>query len=172
MRVFVLSVMFYLIGVIAVLYLKPRLMFTSEGHWKEFGIGSEHRTPFPFWAFVVSYAFFSFLAAKLLIRPETIIAANIAMATGTGHDEASVLEAARPKTAVPPKKKKPAPPSPPSSPDSSDSEDELKRGQSVPLTSDMKPGYYKLNTKRSKKGVPRYIYLGAEAPGSDSEGEA
>ena len=172
MRVFVLSVVLYLMGVIAVLYLKPRLMFTPEGHWKEFGIGSEHRTPFPFWAFIVSYAFFSFLVAKLMIRPETIIAANIAMATGTGHDEASVLEAARPKTVVPPKKKKAPTPSPPSSPDSSDSEEEIKVGQSVPLTSEMKPGYYKLNTKRSKRGVPRYIYLGTEAPASDSDGEA
>ncbi len=33
------SGLLYLVGVAALLLTKPSLMFTQEGHWKEFGIG-------------------------------------------------------------------------------------------------------------------------------------
>ena len=160
MRVFILSVMLYLMGVIAILYLKPDLMFSKEGHWKEFGFGSGDRSPFPFWAFVVSYAFVSFLVAKLIIRPETITAAEYALATGTGHDEKSVLaRKSKPITATPPKKSKSEP-----------VEEDVVPGNTVPFKEEMQPGYYKLNTKRTKSGSPKYVYMGTSLP-SDTEDE-
>ena len=126
-------------------------MFTEEGYWKEFGFDSALRTPFPFWAFIVFYALLSFLAAKMIIRPETIIAANLAMATGVGHNEADAVA----KAVVPKRRKK-----------------EIEEGDSVPLTQTMKPGYYKLNSKQSvRSGAPRYIYLGSTPP-SDSESDS
>jgi len=149
MRVLILSVILYLIGVIAVLYLKPGLMFSKEGYWKEFGFGSDDRSPFPFWAFVVSYAFISFLVAKRMIRPETIF---------DDDDDAVLARRSKAITATPPPPKKmkeeegPAP------------------GNTVPFKEEMKPGYYKLNTKRTKNGSPKYVYMGTSLP-SDSEDE-
>jgi hypothetical protein len=169
MRVFLFSVILYLMGVVAVLYFKPRLMFTEDGRWKEFGLNSETRTPFPFWAFVVSFAFVCFLFAKLVIRPETILAANIALATSTGHDEESLVAAAAAPAAPKKKAKKVKKEEEDSS--SSSSDEDIKPGNSVPYSTagTMKPGYYKLDTKRAlRNGAPRYIYMGQEPP-SDEE---
>jgi hypothetical protein len=93
-----------------------------------------------------------------MIRPETIFDDEYASNKGTAHDEDAVL-ARRSKTITatpPPKKMKdeegPAP------------------GNTVPFKEEMKPGYYKLNTKRTKNGSPKYVYMGTSLP-SDSENE-
>ena len=68
MRVLLLSGLLYLLGVAIVLSLKPSFMFTSDGAWKEFGIGRdpEKYTVFPFWLFAVSWAVLSFFTIQLL----------------------------------------------------------------------------------------------------------
>ena len=61
MRVLLLSCFLYLVGVVALLYLKPELMFDKKGDWKEFGFtASESHTWFPFWLFCILWAFISF----------------------------------------------------------------------------------------------------------------
>jgi hypothetical protein len=115
---------------------------------------------------VVVFAFLCFLFAKVVIRPETILAANIALATSTGHDEAAAVAAT-----APPAKKKAKRVSAPKEDSSSDSDEEIKPGNSVPYSTagTMKPGYYKLDSKKSvRNGAPRYIYMGEEPP-SDEE---
>jgi hypothetical protein len=60
----------YLFGVALILVFRPRLMFTEEGAWKEFGIGRDATTHtwMPFWLFcilwaILSYGIISFLTA-------------------------------------------------------------------------------------------------------------
>lgn len=68
MRVLLYSGLLYLLGVAIILALKPDLMFTSDGAWKEFGIGRnpEKYTVFPFWMFAVLWAVLSFFTIQLL----------------------------------------------------------------------------------------------------------
>jgi hypothetical protein len=51
-----------MLGVAVVLFLKPTIMFTPDGTWKEFGIGkgTEEYTTFPFWMFCLVWAFLAF----------------------------------------------------------------------------------------------------------------
>ena len=59
----------YLLGVAAVLLIKPSFMFTPDGQWKEFGIGQnpDRYTPFPFWLFCLSWAIVSYILILLLL---------------------------------------------------------------------------------------------------------
>lgn len=54
------------------LYLRPQLMFTSDGVWKEFGIGKnpELYTWFPFWLFCILWAFVSYFLVVLFTPAE------------------------------------------------------------------------------------------------------
>ena len=62
MRVLLYSGLLYILGVAIVLALKPSVMFTEDGGWKEFGIGRdpERFTWMPFWLFTVLWAMISF----------------------------------------------------------------------------------------------------------------
>ena len=56
-----LSCFLYLLGVVAILYFKPYLMFDKEGNWKEFSLTlSEKHTWFPFWLFCILWAILSY----------------------------------------------------------------------------------------------------------------
>jgi hypothetical protein len=68
MRLLVFSGILYLAGVAIVLMLRPTLMFTADGVWKEFGIGKneETHTWMPFWLFCVGWAILSYLLVVLL----------------------------------------------------------------------------------------------------------
>lgn len=68
MRVLLYSGLLYLLGVAILLALKPEFMFTSDGAWKEFGIGRnpEKYTVFPFWMFAITWAVISFFSIQLL----------------------------------------------------------------------------------------------------------
>jgi hypothetical protein len=68
MRVLLYSGLLYLLGVGIILAIKPSFMFTSDGGWKEFGVGrdSERYTVFPFWMFAISWAVLSFFTIQLL----------------------------------------------------------------------------------------------------------
>lgn len=69
MWTFVLAGILYLLGVGAVLYMKPILMFTPDGQWKEFGIGQrdDHYSPFPFWLFCLVWAILSYIIVSFVI---------------------------------------------------------------------------------------------------------
>jgi hypothetical protein len=72
MKLFFIAGLLYLTGVAVVLYLRPQLMFTKDGVWKEFGIGknSETHTWFPFWLFCIVWAFLSYFIVVLLSPSE------------------------------------------------------------------------------------------------------
>jgi len=68
MRLLIFSGVLYLIGVATVLMLRPELMFTPDGIWKEFGIGRspDTHTWMPFWLFCILWALVSYLSIVLL----------------------------------------------------------------------------------------------------------
>lgn len=68
MRLLIFSGILYLAGVAVVLSLKPALMFTDQGVWKEFGIGKspDTHTWLPFWLFCILWSVLSYLLCVLL----------------------------------------------------------------------------------------------------------
>jgi hypothetical protein len=68
MRLLIFSGVLYLIGVASVLLMRPPLMFTPDGVWKEFGIGRnpETHTWMPFWLFCILWALVSYMTIVLL----------------------------------------------------------------------------------------------------------
>ena len=149
MYLLIYSGLLYLLGISIVLVLKPDLMFLSNGSWKEFGIGrsKERYTWLPFWLFAIMWAIISY-----------IIVLVIASHTQSRHDELqeaiNTMEIPVLNNTIEPENltKKSLSPTPVSIPKNSTS-------------LDMKKGYYILNTEETmKKGIPKYIYLGPEAP--------
>lgn len=68
MRLLIFSGVLYLIGVASVLMMRPPLMFTPDGVWKEFGIGRspDTHTWMPFWLFCILWALISYIAIVML----------------------------------------------------------------------------------------------------------
>lgn len=68
MRVLLYSGLLYILGIAIILALKPNIMFTEDGGWKEFGIGRdpERYTWIPFWLFTVLWAMISFFIVQTL----------------------------------------------------------------------------------------------------------
>ena len=68
MRLLIFSGTLYLAGVAALLMLRPTLMFTPDGVWKEFGIGRnpDTHTWMPFWLFCILWAIASYLLVVIL----------------------------------------------------------------------------------------------------------
>lgn len=138
MRLLVFSGILYLAGVATVLILRPSLMFTADGVWKEFGIGKneETHTWMPFWLFCIGWAILSYLII--------VIFADIGLLPGMWVSHVEVQQSMKPNR-------------------SSEEMIPIPRGNKG-----MKPGYYMLNTEGSGiEGVPKYIYLGPAAPGMD-----
>lgn len=142
MTLLIFSGLLYLIGISVVLILKPELMFGKDGSWKEFGLGRNKTkyTWMPFWLFAIMWAIISY-----------IIVLTIASSTGIGgvKNNADIVvandiiepENISMKSIVSATKKKPS------------------------VSNDMKPGYYILDTNETmKRGIPKYIFLGPEAP--------
>lgn len=150
MKLLVFSGLFYLAGIAIILYWKPALMFRPDGSWKEFGIGrnSDDYTWLPFWLTAVIWAVISYTIVLLFTDSFT-----------AGRPQPVELDDEYPRKNV--------------------------RGHRAGLNSkrasnianvpgrDVLPGYYMLNTDRSRKGVPKYIYVGEAPPAEfDLEGSA
>jgi hypothetical protein len=138
MSLLIYAGLLYLLGISIVLMIKPELMFSEKGIWKEFGIGrpSATYTWLPFWLFSMIWAILSYLIV-LLIASHTGLAG-----VHTSTDVSITTETLDPEyvSRKSSSKKKIAP-------------------------SDMKDGYYMLDmNETSKRGVPKYIYVGPEAP--------
>ena len=104
MRLLIFSGILYLAGVALVLSLRPALMFTEQGVWKEFGIGKneETHTWMPFWLFCILWSVMSYLLCVLLAE------AGILPGLWVSHVEVQTpvaarnsLPAAKSKTPVP-----------------------------------------------------------------------
>jgi hypothetical protein len=126
MMIFLVAGIVYLIGVGVVLTLRPELMFTPDGRWKEFGIGQDrtYTTPFPFWVFCLVWALVSYGVSLLVCS------------LGEGSRQNRRWENAR----------YPGP--------AFGAQEEI-GGPELPQ------GYYMLNRK-TKNGIPRYIYIGPD----------
>lgn len=139
MKILLYSGLLYLTGVAVLLFLRPQLMFTRDGTWKEFGIGrdGDQYTWMPIWLFCIIWAVFSYLLVVILadvgflpglwVSSVEVEAPAPSRSRGSGRAAAAAVEAGGPPT--------------------------------------MRPGYYMLNTEGSGiEGVPKYIYLGPAAP--------
>jgi len=147
MTLLIYAGLLYLIGISVVLILKPELMFAKDGSWKEFGLGrSKHKhTWMPFWLFAISWAILSY-----------IIVLVIASATGIGG-VSNNIDVPVQNNSIEPENVSMKAMSPVLS-------DNMSRKRPT-SSNDMKPGYYILDVNETvKRGVPKYIYLGPEAP--------
>ena len=149
MYLLIYSGLLYLLGISIVLVLKPDLMFLSNGSWKEFGIGrsKERYTWLPFWLFAIMWAIISYIIV-LVIASHTRSQENEWKETINSLEIPVLNDTIEPENLT----KKSLSPTPVSI---------SKNSTSL----DMKKGYYILNTEETmKKGIPKYIYLGPEAP--------
>jgi len=160
-----LAIVFYSIGLAAVLHLRPSLMFHENGTWKEFGYQrapASRYTIFPFWLFSIAWAFVSYAVASAV---SWIVPAGGAAAAATAvyyesnrgnYDEESEDEDGTTdfepisQVSEPPKRPRGRP----------------RKMNSVPTQapSDTRPGYYVLDPASKEEGLHRYIYYGPTAP--------
>ena len=134
-------------GISVVLIRKPELMFAKDGSWKEFGLGRNKNkyTWLPFWLFAIMWAIISY-----------VIVLVVASSTGLGG-VSNTADIPVQNEAIEPENVSMRPIIPSS----------INNGLKTKpkSTNDMKPGYYILDTNETmKKGIPKYIYLGPEAP--------
>lgn len=118
-------------------------MFAKDGSWKEFGLGRNKQkyTWMPFWLFAISWSIISYVIIL-------VIASNTGLGGVSNNTDIPVQTNAIEAQNVSIKAMKPS----------------LEEGI-VNKSNSTKPGYYILNTNETiKHGVPKYIYLGPEAP--------
>jgi hypothetical protein len=115
-------------------------MFRHDGRWKEFGINGVDTTWIPFWLFCIVWAVVAYAIVRMLYSDEDSAAPS-----------RSYKPRAAPAVAEEPLSPLPVP--------------EATPAQVQENSSQGKPGYYKLDEAVMKdKGVPRYVYIGAEKP--------
>jgi hypothetical protein len=148
-----LAIVFYSIGLGAILYLRPAVMFNENGTWKEFGYQRDSRhTIFPVWLFIIVWAVISYVLATVvgsyMIESATAVAAA-ATATSKAHTFASNLFEE----------------------DESESDKEIiemappkKRSASKEPKEKPRPGYYVLEPGDQTKGLRKYVYYGPSPP--------
>jgi hypothetical protein len=73
MKLLLFSLVIYLLGVAAVLYLRPQLMFRRDGSWKEFGVSGEDTSVFPIWTFCIAWAVLTYALGRLLFAEASVI---------------------------------------------------------------------------------------------------
>jgi hypothetical protein len=163
MSLLIYAGLLYLLGISIVLMIKPALMFSEKGIWKEFGMGrpSSTYTWLPFWLFSMIWAILSYLIVLLIashtglagvhtptdlpvttetLDPEYVSRTSRSSHSVSGHSVSGHSVSGHSVSGHSVSKKKMAP-------------------------SDMKEGYYMLDMNETgKRGVPKYIYVGPEAP--------
>lgn len=165
-----LAIVFYSIGLAAVLHLRPTLMFHANGTWKEFGYQRDSRyTIFPFWLFAIVWAVVSYVMAasvRWLLLGATVAtaaAADIPMMYATPESE----------------------PEPEPELEFEMMPEPIRRGRGrprkYPLTTAVptyyqppvglseqgtnpRPGYYVLDPETRESGLHKYVYYGPQAP--------
>lgn len=66
----------YILGISAVLFLRPSLMFDG-GSWKEFGLSQKgNYTLFPFWMFIVLWSVFSYVLGSFCVVGFSSVSTN------------------------------------------------------------------------------------------------
>ena len=142
MKVLLLSCLIYLIGITAVLYFRPKLMFQDNGNWKEFGLSNDvNHTWFPFWLYCVSSAFVSYALSYFVysLLDNSVVDKVETKQHHENVDDIDVENIITTKTKAKTSRKNNA--------------------------SEMKSGYYVLDKEAYEtKGIPKYIFLGSEVP--------
>ena len=140
MRTLLFAGLLYLMGVAAVLALKPSLMFKSDGEWKEFGIGRNPATHtwFPFWLFAIVWALVSYI-----IVVQILALTGVSTVSPTPNLNRSIINEIQ-------------------SIEPEDLEIEPKPRVSRRKAAQLPTGYYMLNTAATEAagGIPKYVYLG------------
>lgn len=143
MTLLIFAGLLYLVGISVVLILRPELMFAKDGKWKEFGLGrnKDRYTWLPFWLFAIIWSIISYIIVLVLSnvtsssRHENVIEVNEEIIE---PENVSINKPMVMNTLL---KKRPT------------------------SMEEMKSGYYILDVPATmKKGIPKYIYLGPEAP--------
>jgi hypothetical protein len=146
MQVLLFAGILYLFVIGSVLVLRPQLMFTAKGAWKEFGIGRnpELYTWMPFWLFAILSAILSYMFVLLIAGVGSLPGVDV-------MNEVVITESAE---------------NIPLSRRGNRASAEITDGTGVRSTAgEMKAGYYVLDAiETAKKGVPKYIFLGPEPP--------
>ena len=141
MSLLLFSGLLYLLGVSVILVSKPELMFSKEGNWKEFGIGrNKHKyTWMPFWLFSIIWAIVSYMLV--------LVISSMFGFVDKKTDVSVSIESIEPNNI------------------SSKSVISVGKSKLNMNSNEMKQGYYILDTNETvKKGIPKYIYLGPQAP--------
>ena len=143
----------YLIGIAIVLTIKPNVMFTEEGTWKEFGIGQNEKTHtwFPFWLFAVLWAMVSYLLITIVFAIRGIGVSQEEPIKPAKRTAKPILEEV---VEVEPGDFEEVPVIKP----------KRSRARGIPMN--LPDGYYVLNTDATDAagGVPKYVYLGKGLP--------
>ena len=116
-------------------------MFSKEGNWKEFGIGrNKHKyTWMPFWLFSIIWAIVSYILV--------LVISSMFGFVDKKTDVSVSIESIEPNNI------------------SSKSVISVGKSKLNMNSNEMKQGYYILDTNETvKKGIPKYIYLGPQAP--------
>lgn len=136
------------------LFIKPSLMFTPDGDWKEFGIGQreDRYTPFPFWLFCLSWAivvyFLVLLAEPYLFPQSSRNAYRVEPLPVDASLEENIVRKRNNRSRKPVL-------------------EEFVEDLEVDEATELPKGYYVLNKKATRlSGVPKYVYLGPEEPSS------
>jgi hypothetical protein len=126
-------------------------MFNKDGEWKEFGLGrnQERYTWMPFWLFTILWAMLSYLIVLSMTSSGSTRNPSFSMELSEPSESADIVvtnEVIEPENVS----------------TKALSSSIKKRPNHV---NEMKKGYYILDVNEtSKKGIPKYIYLGPEAP--------
>jgi len=162
MKRLIYSGLLYLAGVSTVLYIKPELMFNKDGEWKEFGLGrnQEQYTWMPFWLFTILWAMLSYLIVLNMTSPSNSSLPSISsnpLFPSFRNDGTPVLNEEKIINEVSNELIEP---------DNVSTKSLTSLIKKRPTNAnEMKKGYYILDmNETAKKGIPKYIYLGPEAP--------
>ena len=121
------------------LALKPALMFSADGNWKEFGIGRarERYTWMPFWLFAIIWAIISYTIVLVIVGNQQENTTNTNLFNRR---------------------------SPPTSLKEGMNYEVMDGEDMEPAAKPFRKGYYIMNVNTKNGGTPQYIYLGPRAP--------
>ena len=143
MEIIWIAILLYSIGLGAILYLRPALMFNENGTWKEFGYKREEAryTIFPFWLFAVVWAFLAYALAAVM---GSFVSSG---SSGSSIAAASLSSIASRNVSW----------------SDEETDEEFERVSEREKIKKPRPGYYVLNAG-TKKGIRKYVYYGQEPP--------
>lgn len=141
----------YLLGMATILVLKPSLMFTEDGSWKEFGIGRNKNTHtwMPIWFFAILWALTCYILVGIVFtiyvpqKQVRLVRQSVEMSSELEPELDLEMEPELAPAPVPVR---------------------LRRARGKPMN--LPDGYYLMNADATNAagGIPKYVYLGKGLP--------